>query len=100
MVNYPHAAESDNTSEQHAGQRPDENDDKGSKSRQDAFGGAPQFHGRPVENDDDRSTDDDKTNLLPQWPIRPRCCHKFGNLSDRPGPDKLDEMKDRRHPLL
>ena len=100
MVNYPHAAQSDNASEQYAGQGLDKNDNKGGKSRQDSFGGAPQFHGSLVENDDHRSTDEDKTNLLPQRPIRPRRCHKFGNLFDRPGPDKLNEMKDRRHALL
>src|SRR6185437_504073 len=100
VVDDPYAAERDDARQEDVGQRLHQRAEKTREGSEDRRTCGQKLHARPVERPSHRSDDQDQQDLLPYWPILPGHGHEPCDLVDGPGPDQLDEMKDRRNALM
>ena len=99
-VEDPDAAERDEAGQHDARQGLHQRAEQGRERGQRTLARLEQLLAGPIERSHHARRDHHQQDLLPQRPILPRRLEHPADLPDRPGPDQLHELEDRRDALL
>jgi hypothetical protein len=100
VVENPHTAQRDQSSDDHARQCSHQHSQQRGEGGENPLSGIPEFLCGLVKCKGNSADDKDKKDLFPRGPRLPGNLRQSADLADRPGPDQLHKLENRRDSLL